>query len=149
MSENNDVVQGVLKLIGSTDGQCWTNMDDFIRWFVSNVGVEIGTEITNIKVSSSAPTDAQRNYLWFRMSNSGSFIGIYLWGAGTWNLVWPLVGQIIRMYGRSDQPPSGFAVADTSAAGLPTAVVAMLQASWVLNSGGTYWDLFDVVFVGF
>lgn len=143
-----DVVQGSLKLIGLPDGYCWESMEKFLQDFEKLFGVEIPTSITNVIVSPVQPLDDSRLSLWFRLSNSGSFIGIYMYGAGTWNQVYPAPGQLFRLVGNSTTPPAGFILADSSAPGITATVAVYLLGTWH-DSGSGYYDVYDAVFVGF
>lgn len=150
MSESRDVIEGALKLIGLPQAECWTNLEDFIKWLVANIAVEVPPNITNVIVSNVQPSDSQRDCIWFRRNNSGGFMGIFIFNAGAWKQLYPVPNQLFRIYGNSNNIPDGFALADNNIANISTDMFNFLKSQWMLDPGGSgAYFIFDVVYIGF
>lgn len=151
MLQTTDVIQGALKLLGLPDDKCWSSFSEFLQDFPNLYGVEISNKITNVIVSNAQPLDSERDTVWIRTDNSGSFIGIFLYGAGTWQQMFPAPNQLFRMYGLSTSLPAGFTLAThVNVPAITTAMETQLKTGWypAPPSAGPY-TVFDAVFTGF
>lgn len=148
-STDNDVIQGVLKLIGKVDCECFTSWADFIAKFPKLFAVEIPSDITNVIVSVNNPDDDQHDCIWFRLSTSGSFLGIFVYATGDWRQIFPSPKAIIRMYGDSRSIPDGYMLIDSSNPHFTAAQQAHIQTGWYLSGDGLAWAIFDVTYEGF
>lgn len=151
MSESNDVVLGALKLIGKIDCECFTNWADFVAKIPKFFAVEIPSSITNVVVSTNMPDDDQHDYVWFKISYSGSLAGIFIYAMGDWQQVFPTPNAIIRMYGDSRNVPLGYALIDSSNPHFSAAQVTAIQAAWYPDPATSplYYSIFDVTYEGF
>lgn len=145
MPGTTDVIRGVLKLDGFQEGRAYAGMDDLIKAIENLFAVEIPVTVTNVIVSSSQPGDDFKEGVWIRKDSSGAFAGIYVFQAGAWTSIVPPVydNQVIQMYGDSRNVPSGYSLADSSNANLPTGVGAALEATWVAD--GDHYSLFHII----
>lgn len=148
MSNVSDLIRGAIKLDGFREGQCFTSIDDYTKALPGMLAVEIPASITNVTVSADQPTDDERDNLWFRRDNSGSFLGLYLYAQGAWQQIYPVPQQIFKLYGDSRNIPKGFALADQPFVSL--AQLSKLKEEWLVGgSSPTWYSIFDVVYVGF
>lgn len=145
----NDVIPGTLKITNLPECQCFTSFEDFIKALPNYLGVELPKNFTNVSVGNVQPSEADRDTVWFRMSPSGAFIGIFVYYRGTWISVFPAPNQLIRVVGDSRTPPTGYKVVAVGDAGItdPTTLTA-IQTGWVRDSTNTYYIVFDTVFIG-
>lgn len=136
---------GALKLTGLIDNlDCYTSIQQLLRDFPKLFDVELPAGISNVIVSNQEPTATQRSAVWFRMSNGGTFIGIYLFSSGAWRQFFPVPQTLYRIYGDSREPPFGYILASDSAA-LTSEQIDFLELQWHRHSSDDYWDIFDVV----
>lgn len=149
MPTNSNVVRAAIVLLGLQDTTCFESMQDFINALPSLIAAEIPPNITNVIVSNQQPSSSQTTDVWFRLSNSGSFLSINVFSAGAWNVIYPLNNsntlQIFWLQGDPTNPPPGWTATDT-AAGVDPAIAAALSAMWVVGAGTTY---YSAVFTGF
>lgn len=149
-----DITRGNIVLTGLPDTKCFTSWQDFIAALPDLLGVEIPvSSITNVVVSNIQPSSSQTNSIWFRVSNAGSFIGIYVFADGAWQQIYPVnvdtpvvTNQIFWFFGDSTQPSPGWENTQDFT-GLSVAVKANLFAQWE-NEAGTY-TYYSAVYVGF
>lgn len=149
MSTDNDVILGALKLVGKPDCECFTSWSDFILRLSSFFAVEIPSNITNVVVSVNEPTDDQHDNVWFQMSPSGSFEGIFIYAMGDWQQIFPHPNEIVRMYGDSRSVPLGYMLIDASNPHFTAGQVAAIQAAWLPSADGLAYAVFDVTYEGF
>ena len=76
MSDTSNVTRAEIVLKGLPDLNCFTSWQEFLQALPDLLGVLIPSDITNVVVSNVQPTSSQTFDVWFRLSNSGSFIGI-------------------------------------------------------------------------
>lgn len=139
------IIPNSLKLIGNPDLECFTTFKEFVAAIPSMFGVDVPNTITNVVVSNIQPTDTQRTAVWFRMSNGGSFIGIYLFTEGAWRQVFPVEGQGYRIFGGdSRDPPFGYIPAD-QASFLSAAEKTFIRQQWFRDPTDTFYTIYDVV----
>jgi len=141
------VITGAIKVAGVPDSACFTNFPELLRSLEQYLLVQIPNQtFSNVVISVQQPGSADVDKIWWRLSNSGSFIGIYGFANGIWNLVFPAPQQIIWVYGDSDNPPPGYSF-DLVASVLSPAVYTSLSATFLPAGVGPY-EYFPVVFVG-
>jgi hypothetical protein len=150
MPLGTDTIRGVLKLEGKPDCQFFTGWQDFIQNMSKLFAVEIPNDITNVTIGQEQPSDSERDHLWFRTDSSGGFAGLYLFGAGAWQKVYPLQGQVFLMYGNSLNIPTGYTLAENDP-NLNSSEIASLKKMWVQggDSPSLWYSLFHVTFTGF
>lgn len=145
MSVDDSSVQADIQIKGLPDLACFTSFGQLLRDLPNYLQVNIPTNITNVIVSNTQPAESQRNTVWFRMSNGGVFIGIYLFSEGTWRQFFPVPDAVYRVAGGdSRNPPAGYILTD-DAGNLTQAEKDHLKASWLLDPTGGFYVIFDVV----
>lgn len=153
MPNTSDLVRGQLVVTGLLDTQCFTSWQEVINALPNLLAPEMPNSITNVIVGNTQPTDSQTSSIWFRLSNSGSFLGIYVFSQGAWHQIYPVnvdtpttTTQIFWLAGDSEQVPAGFTNTDNALI-LTAAVQAALKAQWVLE--GSIYTLYSAVFTSF
>lgn len=143
------IVNGAIKVKGIPDGTCFTNFTELLQSLSTYLTVEIPNQVfSNIIISPSQPGAADANKIWWRISNAGTFVGIYTYANNVWNQVLPAPNQIFWLYGSSATPPPGFsytAVATT----LSAPDYAELIALAVPNGGPEPYRVYPALYVGF
>ena len=142
------VVTGAIKFIDVPNDFCITTITDLIKFIQEHGTVEFNaSEITNVVVSTTQPSDT--SVIWFQISPSGNFIGVYVYVQSTWVPVFPPPNQVIRMYGSSNSLPTGFELISASTPGFTASMVSFLQTQWLPNPNDpTEYFIFDVVYTG-
>ena len=153
MSDPGNVTRAEIVLTGLPHTKCFTSWQDFLAALPSFLSVEVPSSITNVIVSNIQPTSSQTADIWFRTSNSGSFIGIYVFAQGVWHQIYPVnvdgvpdTTQIFWLYGDSANPPAGWTNTDNYA-GLSVPVKTALKSQWVLE--GAIYTYYSAVFTSF
>lgn len=153
MPNTTDVTRAPIVVTGLLDTKCFTTWQDFIKDLPDLIAAEVPNSITNVIISNVQPSSSQTTSIWFRLSNDGSFLGLYVFSAGAWHQIYPVnvdtpvvTTQIFWLFGDSSQPPAGFTNTD-SFTGLSVAVQTALKAMWVLE--GTTYTYYSAVFSGF
>lgn len=143
-----DVIQGVLKLNNFMEGKCFTCWSDFVAAIPSMFSVEVPNNITNVTVSATEPTDSERDHLWVKIDPSGSPIGFFTFSQSAWNQFFPPKNALYYVYGDSNNIPAGYVLA-SNFSGLSASEILTLQKTWHVNSTGTGYTIFHVIYVGF
>lgn len=154
MSTTSDVTRAQVVLTGLPDTKCFTSWQDFLQALPEFLSVLVPNSITNVIVSNIQPSSSQTTDIWFRLSNSGSFIGIYVFSQGIWNPIYPVnsdqtspaTTQIFWLYGDSANPPAGWQNTDDTTL-LSPAVQTALKSQWVLE--GSVYTYYSAVFISF
>lgn len=137
-------IPNAIKLQGLPDDTCFTTFAELLLALTKYMSLEIPASITNVVVSNVQPLDDQRNAVWFRMSNGGDFLGIYIFSGGSWIPIYPLPGQFMRIPGNSQFPPAGYVLGNDPSLGLTAAQIAHIESQWLLDPTLTFWVIFDV-----
>jgi len=141
-------ITGRVKVIDVPDDACLTTVRDLMMQMEKFLAVEFdASEITNVVVSTEEPDATDGTVVWFRINNSGNFIGIYVFVQGQWLQMFPPPQGIFRMYGSSNEIPEGYDLITEDTPGFTSAMVSKLQEGWYLGDEG-WWLIFDVVYVG-
>lgn len=112
---NSQTITGAIKVLDLPETACFTSFPDLIRSLEQYLAVQIPPQsFSNIVISNTQPGSADRDKIWWRLSNSGSFVGIYFYSGGNWIQVFPAPNQIFWLYGDSANPPTGFSFAAVS-----------------------------------
>jgi hypothetical protein len=102
-------IKGAVKVAGVPDSACFTTFADLLRSLGTYLTVEIPNQtFSNVVISNSQPGQADRDKIWWRLSNSGSFVGIYYYSGGVWVQIFPAPQQITWLFGDSSNPPPGY-----------------------------------------
>lgn len=146
--QNISAAKIVLK--GIIEDQCIESIAQLLEALPDLLGVEIPSGITNVVVSNIQPSDNQTTSVWFRLSNAGSFMGIYVFANGIWNAIYPtnVEGvQIFWQYSATGAVPAGFEKITVDTANISSAVVTALIAQYVTESSvDTYFAMQYVSF---
>lgn len=148
MSTNQDLVFGTLVPVGLPDTLCFKSAKEYYESIAKNFKPAFSRSITNVVISSSAPSQDQRESLWIRMSNGGQYIGTYVFSGNDWVQVSPAPNVLERMYGDSRVVPAGYRLADNTNPKLTPAQASFIQSTWHRHSSNLYWDVFDVTYEG-
>jgi len=106
-------IRGVIKVAGVPDSACYTTFADLLRSLGDYLIVDIPNQtFSNVIISNVQPGQADRDKIWWRLSNSGVFVGIYGYANNVWSQVFPAPQQIFWLYGSSATPPPGFKFLD-------------------------------------
>lgn len=144
MSNESNAQLAEVHVKGLIDDTCFSSFQEFILALPQYLQVLIPSTVTNVSVSNIQPLDTQRDYVWFRRSNGGVFIGIYVYSEGGWIQVFPVPGSVTRVAGGdSRNPPDGYISAED--ANLPSDQINHLMASWLLDPTNTFYVIYDVV----
>lgn len=141
-------IKGAIKVAGVPDTACFTTFADLINALGEYLRVEIPIQsVSNLIISNVQPGQADRDKPWWRISNSGSFIGIYTYNDGVWSQVLPAPGQVFWLIGDSDNPPAGYSfTAVASALSGPDYTALIAQAVPV---GGPPFTYYPALYIGF
>lgn len=142
------VIKGVIKVNGVPTEACFDNFSQLLNSLGTYLTVEIGNEsFSNIVISVAQPGQADRDKIWWRISNAGSFVGMFFFSNGEWIQVIPAPQQIFWLYGDSDDPPPGYSFALVEPLFTP-ADYAQLIALAVPNGGTPPFKYFPAIYVG-
>lgn len=147
MTIGTDLIQGVLKLNNFQESNCFTCWSDFVKAIPNMFAVELPSNISNVTIGTSQPSDSERDHLWVKTDPSGSPIGLFTYSGGTWNQFLPPQNEIFYVYGDSRSIPSGYILASSSP-NLTASQILTLQKTWHAEPGGWY-SIFHVVYTGF
>lgn len=145
-------VTRAIKFIDVPNDFCITTITELVKFIQQHGMVEFNASaITNVVVSTEQPSDT--SVVWFKISPSGNFVGVYVYVQSQWVVVFPPPYQVIRMSpptgNSSNNIPIGYELITTTTPGFTSAKVAFLQSQWMEDptSPGNYL-IFDVVYVG-
>lgn len=145
-------VTGAIKFIDVPNDFCITTITELVKFIQKHGMVEFNaSSITNVYVGTSQPTDT--SVIWFQISPSGNFVGVYVYAQSQWLLVFPPPYQIIKMRpptgNSSTNVPIGYELITSTTPGFSSADVAFLQTQWREDpaSPGNYL-IYEVVYVG-
>lgn len=151
MPDTGSIVVGDLVLKALPELLCYKDFESFVKDIPNLFAIRVPSTITNVIVSNQQPTNSQTTSLWIRQSNSGSFMGIYVFAQGLWRQIAPIPNQIFWLYGDSNNPPAGFKTTDDASGIEISATLAVaLKAQWVAgNLAGPPYEYFSCVFDSF
>ncbi len=153
MFEPTNVVRGELVVENIPENACFTSFVELLKALPQYLGVLIPDTITNVIVSNVQPSSSQTTSVWFRLSNSGSFLGIYIFNQGAWHNIYPINDgnqvQIETFSSADGTVPAGWKKVETGDPLLPSGVVTALVARNVLDPTATFAQLFSAYFIGF
>lgn len=153
MFNSPNVVRGELVVENIPENACFTSFVELLKALPNYLGVEIPDTITNVIVSNIQPSSSQTTSVWFRLSNAGSFLGIYVFSQGAWHNIYPINDgnqfQIETFVSIDGTVPTGWTKVITGNTTLPPAVVTALVARDVLDPTATFAQMFSAYFTGF
>lgn len=140
-------LKDALKLEGLPDTICFTTFAEMFKLLAKHSIVEIPSSISNVIVSNVQPSDTERSSLWFRTTNGGDVIGLYLYSSGTWRPFFPVPGELVRLGPphTSTNLPFGYEL-PSSTTGYTAPMLAAIMATWLPSPGDpSVFEIFDVV----
>jgi len=143
------IVLAPIKYLGLVDGQCFTNITDFIKTLQENLVAEVPDNITNVHVGNIQPSSTERNSVWFRVDTGGKFIGIYMFDGAVWQQVLEAPNQVTWMFGDSNNLPAGFILVDGDNPNFDSGQVTAIQSMFYPTPGTPPYSYFAVTWVGF
>jgi len=149
----SDVVKAQLVLNKLPDSLCLETWLDLVKMLPELLSVEVPSTITNVIVSNVQPLDSQRNSVWFRYSNAGVFMGIYIFSGSTWTQIFPLLTGVYWVYSTDGSAPLGYQKIDGSNSTVVAAVglgaVNALAATYIQDATSTFDCIFACSWIGF
>lgn len=149
MSNPANITIGSLVVKNLPDLFCFKDARDLISQMPTILGVEVPNSVSNVVVSNEEPSSSQTTSVWFRISNSGGFIGIYVFSQGKWQLIFPTPNGIFWMYGDSTDIPEGYMLVDASNPAVDPVISAALVATYIDDPTVTFYIYFAVTWIGF
>lgn len=110
------VIKGAVKVQSVPQDTCFDTFAQLLQSLGTYLTVEIpASSVSNVVISNQQPGASDKGKLWVRLSNSGSFLGLYTYSGAMWNQV-PAgaPGQVYWLIGDSSTPPDGFQFIDNS-----------------------------------
>lgn len=143
------LITGAVKVKNLPVDFALTNITELVKFLEKNAALQFdASEITNVFVSSEAPDTTQRDVIWYKINNAGSFVGIFVYVQDRWVQTFPLPAGIYKMTGNSNEVPSGYALITDDLVGYTAAMVSKLQESWLRDPTDSFWVIFEVVYIG-
>ncbi len=153
MSNPENVIKANLVIENLPQNACFTSFLDLLQSIPQYMSAAIPSSVTNVIVSNIEPTSSQTTSIWFRFSNAGTFLGIYVFSAGVWHNIYPINDgnqvQIQTFVSVDGTVPSGWKKVEVGDPLLPPAVVTALVANDVLDPTSTFDQMFSAYFIGF
>lgn len=154
MSIPTNIASGTLVLRNVLETACFESLEDFVKQLTVLLGVEIdASKISNVVVSNEQPSDSQTTSIWFRISNSGNFIGMYVFAGGAWRVMYPVntdhVTQIFWFASDDGSAPPGWEKITDTTPNIAPGVIAALTAQYVQDPSNTYDIYFAAQYIGF
>lgn len=146
MSSSNNLINGAIKVLTLPDLECYEDLKVFLLDLPNILGVQVPETITNVVVSNIQPTSDHRDSIWYRFSNGGTFMGVYMFSSGSWIQMMPAPGTIHWVHGISTSPPPGFILTDDWA-GMSNLEKSFLKNLWFPVGTGP-WTYFSIVAAG-
>lgn len=143
------MLKGNIKLIGLIESCCFSSVQELIKALPNLLMAEFPEGLTNVTVGNKQPSEEERDNLWIRKDNSGSFIGIYVFSQGVWRCIEPLKGGVKWVHGDSRDIEQGYSLIDTGLVGFTADEITHIKHQYFLHSSGTYYTYFAVTFTGF
>lgn len=149
-SVDNTITIAGVKVKGVPEYACLTSMGDWLKLLEQHLQVEIPGSVSNVVVSNQQPAENERNKVWFRVDNSGSFVGIYVYSLGKWRKIIPVDGQVSWIKGDSRAVPDGYLLVDADNPNFTAAEANVLKSQYILEPlAGAFYTYFAVTFEGF
>lgn len=143
-------ITGAVKIKDFPEEEALTTVTELLQSLEKYLLVQLPVEaITNVYVSADEPTVTERDIVWFKLDSSGNYAGQFIYVAGTWVQMHPPPQQIIRMYGDSNNIPTGYSLITEDTPNFTSAMASHLQADWMVDpEDSERYLIFDVVYSG-
>lgn len=139
------LVRNALKINNLPELACFESFEELLKALPDFYSVEIPDTITNVIISTTEPdvsTDSQS--LWIKYDTSGSFVGLFLFTGGAWNMVFPAPNEVFWLYGDSTNVPPGYINTD-DAPGLTTDLKNYLKSLWHQDPTTLIFDYYTAI----
>lgn len=144
----NSVVLGALKVQGVPERASISTWEELIKSIPTFIGVELPTGISNVIVGNTQPQEEDRDKLWIRRDNNGTFIGFYAFCSGKWSPVYAIPDDGVYWFtGDSSNVRDGFVLIDTGDPVIPSYLVQALKAKYIPQSSGPGYAYFACRYV--
>lgn len=148
-----DLIIGNLVVKNLPETFCFTSATELIEQLPSLLGVEIpASQVSNVVVSVSQPSDSETTSIWFRVNNSGSFVGIYVFSNGAWIPIYPINDSVhiqVEWFSSTDgTAPAGWTEIEASTPGFPPGVATALAALAIPDPTATFNVYFPAYYTG-
>lgn len=142
---------GTIKLEGQIDDLCIEDLASFIKALEKYAKIHIPYSVTNVIVGNIPPGDGDRQKVWFRTDSSGSFVGIYIYAQGSWNVIFPYPKQLFWIGPGSDSRKieKGFELISEDSGGMTTGEAQAIVAQYIGSPGNDYYTYYAVRYKGF
>lgn len=131
------VLKGSIVVQGVPDTACFTSFAQLLNSLGQYLSVEIAaSSISNVIISNIQPGSADKDKIWFRLANSGVFVGIYKYSGTAWEQVLPAPQQVFILYGDSSNPPPGFVFIQDGDGTMTSAEYTLFIAQYGVLTGG-------------
>lgn len=138
------------KVKGLPDGVCVNSFSEFIKLLEDYLVIEIPGTVSNVVVGVNQPAENERSKIWFRVDNSSSFIGIYVYSGGSWQKIYPLTGQVFWVHGDSRNVDPGFKLIDENNSQFTAAEANFFKSLYLPNPiDASFYTYFAVTYEGF
>lgn len=154
MPQSSDVVNAPIAVLNLPDLLCVKDLREFLSVLPNYLVALIPTSVTNVIISPSQPLEGERSSLWIRLSNSGGFLGFYVFTGGQWTAIFPVPNSVIAIFrnpGDPTTPPAGYTrLDDLSGVVMDPTIVTAREATWVPDTSmpGEYL-FYEALFTGF
>jgi hypothetical protein len=148
------IIKGAIKVQGVPESACFKSFPQLLNALGTYLTVEIqNQEFSNVVISNQQPGQADRGKIWWRIANSGSFVGIYFFVNGEWAQIFPVPGEIFWIgpspgHADSSDPPPGFKLLEASDGLFSPADYAQIIALAVPNGGVPPFSYYPAIFTG-
>ena len=144
------MITGAVKVQDFPDMESLTTVKKLLQDLEKYLLVELPvSSITNVFVSFEEPNVTDKDIVWFRLDASGNYVGQFIYVSGQWVQMHPPPNEVIKMYGRSDSVPVGYALITNDTPNFTAAMVDKLMLEWEEHPDepGVY-VIFHVVYTG-
>lgn len=143
------VIKGAVKVQGVPESACFTTFAQLLNALGTFLTIEIPNQaFSNVVISNQQPGQADRNKIWWRIANSGGFVGVYFFVNGEWIQVLPAPSQVYWLFGDSNNPPTGFKLLEESD-GIVTGTDYTELISLAIPFGGVPpWKIYPAIYSG-
>jgi hypothetical protein len=153
MSNPENIIKANLVIENIPENACFETFIELLKAIPQYMSVAIPETITNVIVSNIQPNSSQTTSVWFRLSNAGTFLGIYVFSSGQWNNIYPINDgnqiQIETFVSIDGTVPDGWTKIAVGDPLLPPAVVTDIVAGDVMDPTNTFEQKFSAYFSGF
>jgi len=148
MRANQNIIKVPLKINGLPDLACFESFEAFLQSLPEFLVGEISGSVTNVVISNQQPGEDERDKIWFRLTNSGTFIGVYVFSEGVWVQLFPPPNQVVWMYGDSRNIPQGYRIVDATNPNFTASAASIIMGQYIYDSSNTFFVYFAVTFEG-